>query len=174
MDLNPNDVQNEGNKSTASSSKDGGAAGTAVGGNPEGDGGVGLESDEVKIRAIPAPCAPSQEEWDQHMLTHIPYRSWCPHCVRGRGRHDRHGPSSNCGTIPELGADYWFMGNDGKTLGESEEASAEGLMPVLVYGVRAAQEVEPAGAVFAHLVPSKGSSPLVVDQVVDDLDSLGY
>ena len=47
--------------------------------------------------------------------------------------------------------------------GRSKVAPAAALgvtATVLVYGVRAAQEVEPAGAVFAHLVPSKGSSPL--------------
>ena len=27
-----------------------------------------------------------------HMKTHIPYRSWCAHCVRGRGRNDPTGP----------------------------------------------------------------------------------
>lgn len=27
---------------------------------------------------------PSKEEWDNHMRTHIPYRKWCPHCVRGK------------------------------------------------------------------------------------------
>ena len=26
---------------------------------------------------------PSKEEWENHMRTHIPYRKWCPHCVRG-------------------------------------------------------------------------------------------
>ena len=25
-----------------------------------------------------------------HELTHIPYRSWCVHCVRGAGRSDAH------------------------------------------------------------------------------------
>ena len=27
---------------------------------------------------------PSQEEVDAHMLTHLLFRSWCPHCVRGK------------------------------------------------------------------------------------------
>ena len=31
------------------------------------------------------PRKPSQSEGDQHNLTHLPYRSWCTHCVRGRG-----------------------------------------------------------------------------------------
>ena len=24
------------------------------------------------------------------MLTHVPYRNWCPFCVKGRGRQDAH------------------------------------------------------------------------------------
>ena len=27
---------------------------------------------------------PSKEEWDAHQRTHIPFRKWCPPCVRGR------------------------------------------------------------------------------------------
>ena len=27
---------------------------------------------------------PTQEETDKQMVTHIPYRRWCSHCVRGR------------------------------------------------------------------------------------------
>ena len=35
---------------------------------------------------------PSQQEWDDHMRTHIPFRKWCPYCVRGKcvsGAHKR-------------------------------------------------------------------------------------
>ena len=28
---------------------------------------------------------PSSQEVQEHMMTHIPYRSCCAHCVRGRG-----------------------------------------------------------------------------------------
>ena len=34
---------------------------------------------------------PSSQEVQEHMKTHIPYRSWCAHCVRGRERNDPHG-----------------------------------------------------------------------------------
>ena len=33
---------------------------------------------------------PSRQEVQEHELTHIPYRSWCVHCVRGAGRSDAH------------------------------------------------------------------------------------
>ena len=33
---------------------------------------------------------PSEEEWRNHNLTHLPYRNWCEHCVKGRGRQADH------------------------------------------------------------------------------------
>ena len=33
---------------------------------------------------------PSLEEWRQHRLTHLPYRSWCPDCVAGKTVDDAH------------------------------------------------------------------------------------
>ena len=32
------------------------------------------------------PRQPSEEERRARNLTHLPYRNWCEHCVRGRGR----------------------------------------------------------------------------------------
>ena len=32
------------------------------------------------------PKLPSAEEVAEHELTHRPYRSWCSHCVRGKGK----------------------------------------------------------------------------------------
>ena len=29
---------------------------------------------------------PSSQEMQEHMKTHIHYRSWCAHCIRGRER----------------------------------------------------------------------------------------
>ncbi len=27
---------------------------------------------------------PTEAEFDEHMISHYPFRSWCPHCVRGQ------------------------------------------------------------------------------------------
>ena len=27
---------------------------------------------------------PTQQEIDEHMVSHLPYRVWCAHCIRGR------------------------------------------------------------------------------------------
>ena len=33
---------------------------------------------------------PAQEDVNLHNITHLPYRSWCPHCVRGKARRRSH------------------------------------------------------------------------------------
>ena len=33
---------------------------------------------------------PSQEEVDKHNLTHLPFRNWCPRCMKGRGKKAPH------------------------------------------------------------------------------------
>ena len=51
------------------------------------------ESEETrrpKHRALPANV--SKEEFDSHQLTHLPFRSWCDHCVRGKAVDDAHRP----------------------------------------------------------------------------------
>ena len=51
------------------------------------------ELDEAKRPSVTfAPVRPSTREVEEHMVTHMPFRSWCSHCVRGKakGRHHRH------------------------------------------------------------------------------------
>lgn len=37
-----------------------------------------------------APAEPLAEDRRLHALSHLPYQPWCEHCIRGRGRGDRH------------------------------------------------------------------------------------
>ena len=60
------------------------------------------------------PKEPSEEERRQHNLTHLPYRSWCKHCVGGRGKEAPHRRRDYQGELPELHLDYAFMGNEGE------------------------------------------------------------
>ena len=40
---------------------------------------------------VTMPSTPSEEERRRHMLTHLPFRDWCPHCVRGKAKGNRTG-----------------------------------------------------------------------------------
>ena len=62
---------------------------------------------------------PNSAEVEEHNKTHLPYRCWCRHCVRGRGKEL---PHTRCnrepGEIPEFHFDFCFPGEEipGSTL----------------------------------------------------------
>ena len=41
-------------------------------------------AETIVARGMPAPKQPSREDVARHNLTHLPYRSWCPHCLASR------------------------------------------------------------------------------------------
>ena len=67
-----------------------GAEGVVQGGDEEALGGEDVElkdetsevADARKVKPMHDPRLPSREEVRLHSLTHLPYRSWCAHCVR--------------------------------------------------------------------------------------------
>ena len=65
------------------------------------------------------PRQPSEEERRTHNMTHLPYRNWCEHCVKGRGREADHKqlksqPEVGGRGLHELHFDYMFMGPEDK------------------------------------------------------------
>ena len=70
------------------------------------------EADE-KVRGRMAPGLPPLEVQRAHAKTHIPFRSWCRHCVEGRLAQLPHHPSENReeGAVPEVHLDYAFFRN---------------------------------------------------------------
>ena len=57
------------------------------------------------------PRLPAAEEIDAHNLTHLSYRSWCPHCVSGKGKTMDHRRAGRDKLVPEIHVDYCFMGS---------------------------------------------------------------
>ena len=142
---------------------------------------AGLDDEEEEV-AIPeaeegraakplrAPTLPSAEEVEAHMVSHIPYRAWCSHCVRGRGksfaRHrvNRQGDPEE---VPVVSIDYGFFGAPGEL---PADAVGGAQMPVLVV-VRDRK----SKALFSHLVPSKGVEHFYPEHaLVRDIKFLGY
>ena len=65
------------------------------------------------------PRQPSQQEKEEHEMTHLPFRSWCRHCIMVRGREeDCRKSMEEERQVPEVHLDYMFMGGEkeGKTL----------------------------------------------------------
>ena len=56
------------------------------------------------------PKQPTREEIEERMITHIPFRSWCPHCVRGKCKGKFH-KSSNAQPkeILTVALEYMYM-----------------------------------------------------------------
>ena len=77
-----------------------------------GDGEV--KNGERAARKMQDPKRPTAKEIAQHLLTHLPYRSWCLHCVRGRGLELPHARGKELPTIPEVHFDFCFPGDDGE------------------------------------------------------------
>ena len=93
-------------------------------------------------RAMPAPVRPTPAMIEQHNVSHLPFRNWCPFCVRGRGKSCSHPRQAHDDEqLPTIAIDYGFLG--------SADEPAVGL-PILVVKDRWSK------AVWAFPVPAKG------------------
>ena len=112
-------------------------------------GAMGPAGEAAAVRIPRTPLTPTLEMVESHRLTgHAVYRSWCPHCVRGRGHNSHHiaGSSRNGpNEFSKLSFDYGFLGT--KNLEEDTKAAEEGQSPVLV------MHDSKTSGVYAHLVP---------------------
>ena len=55
---------------------------------------------------------PSKAEREMHELTHVPFRSWCEHYVRGRGEGVRHEVGMEMPEQTEVHMDFFFVGDE--------------------------------------------------------------
>ena len=129
-------------------------------------------------RAAPDPGQPSAAMIAEHNLTHIPYRSWCECCVRGK---DKRRPSRKlCGAYSNsdnarVRMDYAYLtenveGTDEEEIGDkgSSMQRAETSLTMLVM-----QESQ-CRSVWAYAVEHKGSrEDWIAHQVVEDLETVG-
>ena len=99
------------------------AADAADGGEEE----EGEEEDEefgvrtAKGRRLPR-RGPTPREREEHALTHVPYRSWCPACVAGRGRGPAHTTAADEGDEkpPTVCCDFWYPAAGAEDAGNEE------------------------------------------------------
>ena len=70
----------------------------------------GEEAPKVKVWSDPG--KPTKEKIEQHEATHAQYRSWCPHCVKGRGQSSPHKAikDRDPDALPEVSMDFYFAG----------------------------------------------------------------
>ena len=130
-----------------------------------------------KGRGMPSPLTVSKKERDEHELTHLPYRSWCAHCVRGRGRsmaHKQLEAQDRETIVPRVSLDYFFLTNrDGDKNKKVKEEEEKHLHPMLV------MKDETTGERYARMVEHKGlhegdESAWVVSDIIAELRSWGH
>jgi len=105
------------------------------------------------------PEEPTKEEIEEHNINHTPFRSWCPQCVKARGRathHKKHEEQEKA--IPDFHIDYWFM---------RDHRGAE-LVPVANIKDGKSKTNK------AHVVPGKGNAEGVAKKIVRDIEEMGY
>ena len=120
-----------------------------------------VEEEEAREpRTLRDPGAPTEAEVEQHNVTHLPFRAWCPACVEGKARdrpHRKQEGEENK-NVPEVVFDYGFLGAEG------EETIA----------IQVARDRR-TKMVFAHVVPRKGfTHEHGAEEMVKDLKKLGY
>ena len=104
---------------------------------------------------------PSKKEIEEHMATHIPFREWCPHCVKGKSasrHHKRRSEIESESRMPTVSIDYMFM----------EDGKAELGMPILVMRDSETRMIQ------AYVVPQKGVDGYAVKRLSKDIDLLGH
>ena len=110
------------------------------------------DEEAIPAKALPSPTQPTLKEIQEHVLTHLPPRSWCGHFLRGRGTSLPHfrSETEREHVVPTVSIDYFFMGPSGQ-----EEAQGVSRMT------------------FAHVVERKGPVDSTTRRLVADLDRLG-
>ena len=107
-----------------------------------------IAEDGIPARPLAAPPRPTAEMVEFYNVSHIPFRSWCPHCVPGRGRsfyHRRVDHKGDDTLLPGVSIDCGFFGAPGEL---PQDAVGGSKMPVLVVRDRFTK------AIFTHLVPA--------------------
>ena len=132
---------------------------------------VDVADDEGQApNVLACPGQPTKEERRRHNCTHIPYRAWCDHCVRGRGRS--RAARNICGSynaakgfVPRVHMDYAFFSVSASgDVCDGDDPSGRVVLKILVV-----KEML-CGSIRAYVVQHKGytTEPWIRDQVIND------
>jgi len=74
------------------------------------------EEETVRARFRKLENEPTQEEIDEHNIDHANFRSWCPHCVKGKSTSFPHLREKEIKEkqVPKVSIDYAYMNDDKK------------------------------------------------------------
>ena len=99
----------------------GAAAADEAGPGTEVDDEVEPICEECAPRVVaPDPGQPTQKEIEEHRIDHMPFRSWCEHCVAGRATGEQHRAVGDKRLVPVISFDYLFVLKSGKMIERRE------------------------------------------------------
>ena len=119
-------------------------------------------------KALIAPVKPTAKMIEDHNVSHIPFRSWCAACVRGRAKSvgQRRAPNHDEDSLPVIAIDYGFLGCQGEM---PTEGVGSATLPILVVHDRWSRSI------WGHLVPAKGAQmPYPTRRLLRDIEYLGH
>ena len=111
---------------------------------------------------------PTEAEYEEHMISHYPFRNWCPHCIRGKANAGAH--RMDKGLVkdhPTIHMDYCFPVKR-KAEESVDEYTAKRGAPILV------QYDDKLGVISATYVNEKGVNPRSIAIVKTFLEKLGH
>ena len=129
------------------------------------------EAEMAPKRISPDPGQPTEQEVCEHLVDHMPYRSWCTHCVKGRGTGEQHREGAGS-AIPIIAFDYLFVTERGIQQRAELEGDEEKKAVTKILVVKDLK----SKTIFSHVVPQKGvdADGYAVVRLVEDIKWLGY
>ena len=116
------------------------------------------EAGSRKTVRMQNPKMPHEDEVAEHYKTHLPYRSWCRHCVRGKCRRLPHRAGKEKSDHNELHFDFCFLGKEGQ---------ANKTMPVIAVKER------DSGMLMGAALPTKTTGSYVSQRVMAFMKEVG-
>ena len=109
-------------------------------------------------RKLQSPYLPTLSELQQHRITHLPFRAWCPECVEAFAGEMAHRRSSHeRRDFPLISVDYFFLSSKGIVTRDEVENKWDS-PPTDTLRVLAGR-CSSTKTLFAHAVPQKGDDP---------------
>ncbi len=126
---------------------------------------------------LSSPMKPSAVDVDEHYCTHLPYRNWCPVCVKAKAKEGDHKRGveieDDKSGLPIVALDYQALNEETNEEGEKkkmlvDKSEDDGKLKMIV------GKDEPTGNVLAHFVLCKGiGDEWAVKRIVKDLEEMG-
>ena len=116
-------------------------------------------------RKFKVPREPTQQERDDHMLTHQPPEDWCEYCARGKALctpHRKIREEDRVGGVPTVSVDLGFVRRRGE----------DGVLPMVVVRENLRGETRAHGLRSKHVDATQGS--WLIKSVVSDIECTGF